>query len=84
MMMGGGGMGWMVLLPWLVGVALLTVVVIGAALIARGWQRSAAVNRRAPARELLDQRLARGEIDEDDYLRRLSALESGPLAERHR
>ena len=77
-MMGAGGMGWMMLLQWVGGVVLLVIIVVAAVLVARG--RSAAVSgeRRAAARELLDQRLARSEIDEDEYLRRLSALESRP------
>ncbi|MET9904815.1 SHOCT domain-containing protein [Streptomyces sp. NPDC006446] len=31
------------------------------------------------AEDILRERLARGEIDEDDYQRRLSALHAGPL-----
>ncbi|MEU1596040.1 SHOCT domain-containing protein [Streptomyces sp. NPDC005708] len=31
------------------------------------------------AEDILRERLARGEIDEDDYRRRLSALHAGPL-----
>ncbi|MEU1199154.1 SHOCT domain-containing protein [Streptomyces sp. NPDC005813] len=33
-----------------------------------------------PAEDILRERLARGEIDEDEYRRRLSALRAGPLA----
>ncbi|MBL3664632.1 SHOCT domain-containing protein [Streptomyces sp. M2CJ-2] len=34
---------------------------------------------RTPAEDILRERLARGEIDEDEYRRRLNALHAGPL-----
>ncbi|MGH3812718.1 MAG: SHOCT domain-containing protein [Pseudonocardiaceae bacterium] len=74
--MGGGMMVWMLL--WgLLGISLLVLAVVGAVALAR--KRS---NDQAPAPRRTDEavaelrrRLAAGEIDEDEYLRRRSALE---------
>lgn len=71
--MAGGVDGWVVVL-----LMALSMVVgyVGGQLWPRGGTRaSGAVPSLEAARQTLAQRLARGEIDEDEYLRRSSALE---------
>jgi putative membrane protein len=73
MMFPGMG-GWMmaasgILLLLIVGVAVVTV------LLRPGRAAGPGISRPS-AKELLDQRYARGEIDDDEYYRRLSVLDS--------
>ena len=75
MMFPGMG-GWMmaasgILLLLIVGLAVITVV----ALLRPSRAAGGGVSR-SSAKELLDQRYARGEIDDDEYYRRLSVLDS--------
>ena len=75
MMFPGMG-GWMmaasgILLLLIVGLAVLAVV----ALLRPGRAAGGGISRPS-AKELLDQRYARGEIDDDEYYRRLSVLDS--------
>jgi putative membrane protein len=74
----GGGMGgWM-----MAAASILALLVVGLAVVAvvallrlnAGSGRGAS---RPSARELLEQRYARGEIDDDEYFRRLTTLNSG-------
>ena len=81
MMFPGGGMGgWMmaaatILALLVVGLAVVTVVALLSA--NRGSGRGVS---KPSAHELLAQRYARGEIDDDEYFRRLSVLDSaGPM-----
>ena len=84
MMYGNGGMGWMWLF-WLLlvlGVVLLVVVVVralgGGVAGPRTDQRGAGAQPgRSRARELLDERYARGEITTEEYRERLSGLGEG-------
>ena len=55
----------------------LALIVIGIVLMVRAPSRRDPGRREDNARRILDERFARGEIDEDEYLRRLSILE-GP------
>jgi len=79
-MMGDGMMGWMVL--WTVlGLILLIAIATGVAMmVARINRRSAAAPTGVPrgqheAGEVLRKRFASGEIDDDDFRRRLAVLE---------
>ena len=77
MMFPGWGMGgWMMVGYGLVAVLILAVLV--GALIVLSRRASGPRGSVAPtsAKELLDQRYARGEIDDDEYFRRLSLLDS--------
>lgn len=72
-MMGAGSMGWMWLWPVLVvlGVAL----VIAAGVVwARGRRSTSADRSGRSARQILDERFARGEIDQEEYRRRRTEL----------
>jgi putative membrane protein len=76
MMFPGMG-GWMMaasgfLLLLIVGLAVVAVVA-----VLRPGRAAAGSISRPSAKELLDQRYARGEIDDDEYYRRLSVLDSG-------
>lgn len=74
--MAGGMMLWMLL--WgLVGLAVLVSAVAGVIVLVRRSRRDDAVGPQHPdaAVEELRRRLAEGEIDEEEYLRRRSALE---------
>ena len=81
-MVSGSGMGWMWLF-WLLlalGVVLLVVVLVravgGGVTGPTADQRGAGARPgRSRARELLDERYARGEISTEEYRERLSALE---------
>lgn len=68
------------MLLWgLVGIALLALLVMVILRLFTGRPPeflSAQPERRPDAREILDERYARGEIDEDDYQRRLRTLTS--------
>jgi putative membrane protein len=73
----GGGMGgWM-----MAGASFLALLILGLAVVAGValLRRSSGPGHgslRPSAREMLDQRYARGEIDDDEYFRRLSVLDS--------
>jgi putative membrane protein len=67
----GGGWWWAMGIGWLVFLAL--VVVLGVVLV-RHLGSSTGVNR--SAHHVLDERFARGEIDEDEYRRRRDVLRS--------
>jgi putative membrane protein len=60
------------LLLLIVGLAVVAVVA-----VLRPGRGAAGGISRPSAKELLDQRYARGEIDDDEYYRRLSVLDSG-------
>lgn len=63
------GVGWVWLLIALLGLALLIYVTVR---LARGGTSDSTPGSRA--REILDERFARGEIDEDEYQRRRNEL----------
>ncbi len=75
------GWGWAMMTFWsLIWIGFLVVVAWVAVQWARGSQggrpaQPPAAGERNSARELLDERLARGEIDVDEYQRRRSAME---------
>lgn len=74
---GGFGMGWM-WLWWLLLLVGVVVVVVGLTLAWRSGDRSrGAGTARGPssAREVLDERFARGEIDEEEYRARRRVLD---------
>ena len=76
MMFPGWGTGvWMMAAYGLVGLLVLTTAVVGVIALSRrtARNRSKTIPR---ATELLAQRYARGEIDEDEYFQRLSVLDS--------
>lgn len=67
----GGGWWWVMGIGWLVFLALVAGV---AVVLIRHYGGSSA--ERSSAGQLLDERFARGEIDEDEYRRRRDALRS--------
>jgi putative membrane protein len=73
-----GGMGWG---AWLVGsvmmLAFCALVVVGVFALVRGWFTDRVVFDRRSARQLLDDRFARGEIDVEEYTRRRELLRGG-------
>jgi putative membrane protein len=74
---GGFGMGWM-WLWWLLLLVGVVVVVVGLMLAWRSGDRSRAggtARRPSSAREILDERFARGEIDEEEYRARRRVLD---------
>ena len=71
-MMGGWGVGWGWIWPVLVLVGLIVLGYVGVRLAQGG--RSAPPGSASTARQILDERYARGEIDEDEYQRRRSVL----------
>lgn len=79
-MMDGWGMGWMWLWPTLVVLGLLALL-LAAVLWSRGRTpppqdpSSDASSDSSSARRILDERYARGEIDEEEYRRRRAELE---------
>ena len=82
------GWGWMMMLLWTIVLVVLAVGMIWAILTtSRGSSvqgtgtSSSTPDAPLSARELLDQRLARGEIDTEEYQQRRSALEE-PLTHR--
>ncbi len=72
-MMGGWGGGWMWIWPVLVLVGLAILAYVGVRLAQGG--RSAPPGSSSTARQILDDRYARGEIDEDEYRRRRAMLQ---------
>ncbi len=78
----GMGMGWMWLF-WLLmiaGVVVLVVVAvraIGGGVTPRGGRAGGAEHERGRARQVLDERYARGEIDTEEYRERLRELGEG-------
>jgi putative membrane protein len=77
MMFPGWGMGgWMMVGYSLVGLLILAVVVGALIALSRRTSGSNASIEVPSAKELLDQRYSRGEIDDDEYFRRLSVLDS--------
>ena len=75
------GWGWAMMLVWsLVWVGFLGVIAWIAVQWGRGTKRQTppAEAQGKTARELLDERFARGEIDLDDYRRRRQALDQAP------
>lgn len=75
-MMGGWPMGWMWLWPVLVVAGLLIIgyVVVRLAQSPRQTRPSGSGSGGSAARQILDERFARGEIDEDEYRRRRGQL----------
>lgn len=71
----GSMMGWMWIWPVLIMAGLLIIGYLTVRLLANGRSTESATSGRASAREILDERYARGEIDEEEYLRRRSGLE---------
>lgn len=65
----GGGWWWVMGIGWLIFLALIVVLAFA---LARGY-RPASGTRRS-AHDTLDERFARGEIDDDEYRRRRDAL----------
>ena len=65
-----GGWWWVMGIGWLVFLALIVVL---AVVLVRHYSPAAGGTRRS-AQDTLDERFARGEIDEDDYRRRRDAL----------
>ena len=77
MMFPGWGMGgWMMVDYSLVGVLILALVVGALIVLSRRTSGPEGSIAATSAKELLDQRYARGEIDDDEYFRRLSVLDS--------
>ena len=79
MMYGNYGMGlWGTLFMLVGGLLLLGLIVAGVVLLAhylKGSDRSSAsVDANRPARQVLSQRYALGEIDENEYIQRLNVL----------
>jgi putative membrane protein len=72
-MMGGWGMGWVWIWPVLVLVGLAILAYVGVRLAQGG--RSAPPGDASTARQILDERYARGEIDEEEYRHRRSTLQ---------
>lgn len=74
MMMNGWMFGWMWVWPLLV-LAGLLLLGYGVVRLAQGWSPGPGnAGRGSSAQQILDERFARGEIDEDDYRRRRAQL----------
>lgn len=69
--MDGSMMGWLWIWPVLI---LIGLVLLGYLVFRLAQRRSGPGTQRASAREILDQRYARGEIDEEEYRRRREGL----------
>ncbi|HEY7484329.1 MAG TPA: hypothetical protein VH912_07670 [Streptosporangiaceae bacterium] len=72
---GGGGPGWWVLFPISFGLFWIAIAAGGFWLLRRrtGWQQKQE-DPRTKAESVLAERFARGDIDEDEYYRRLATL----------
>lgn len=70
--MGGWGMGWMWIWPFLILVGLVILGYLGILLVQ--GRTSAPSPGWSSARQILDERFARGEIDEEEYRRRRAEL----------
>jgi putative membrane protein len=68
----GGAMVWWMVVESLIGVLVVAAIVVGVAVLLRGGLG----DRVGSARRILDERFARGEIDEDEFNRRAAALRS--------
>ncbi|SFQ69592.1 putative membrane protein [Amycolatopsis arida] len=68
------GMGWWMLLWGLVGLAVLTLAVLGIVWLVRSLTNRPAAPLEDPARAELRRRYAAGQLDRDEYLRRLDDL----------
>lgn len=77
MMYGGYGWGWMMLMP-LVWVALIAAIVWAVVQLAHTPGKSSTEDRRESARDILDRRLASGEIDAEAYRRVREELDREP------
>jgi putative membrane protein len=79
MMNGVGPVGWLVSLLLLLMVAAAVVVLVVFALRRPGTGGGAgpSIPPRSSAREILDERYARGEVEHDDYIRRRDELDRG-------
>lgn len=77
----GGGMGgWMMAAASILALLVVGLAVVAVVALLRLNSGSGRGVSRPSARDLLDQRYARGEIDDDEYFRRLSVLDSaGPV-----
>lgn len=60
---------------WLGSAVFLALIAIGIVMLARWASRDGLGRRALDARRILDERFARGEIDEEEYQRRRSVLE---------
>jgi putative membrane protein len=69
---GGGASVWWMIVESLIWVLVVAAIVVGAAVLMRGGVGDGA----GSARRILDERFARGEIDEDEFNRRAAALKS--------
>jgi putative membrane protein len=78
MMFPGGGMGgWMMAAASILAFLVVGLAVVAVVALLRLNGGSGRGTSRPSARDLLQQRYARGEIDNDEYFRRLSTLDSG-------
>lgn len=76
MMMGGGAMGWIgIVWPQLVVIGLGVLIYLGYRLIAPSREDPLTGNI-SSARRILDERYARGEIDEQEYRRRRNEIDT--------
>lgn len=72
--MGGAGWGWVFLILLLAGIAAVVVALVRLRTAGRGEQSPGGAGR-SSARQILDERFARGEIDADEYQQRVRQLE---------
>jgi putative membrane protein len=72
----GGGMGAWAVLVWLLVVALIVLAVVGIVVLVRSSERrpEATTRQRESPQDVLRRRYAAGEIDEEEFERRLAAL----------
>jgi putative membrane protein len=69
---GGGAAVWWMIVESLIWVLIVAAMVVGVAVLMRGGLG----HEGGSARRILDERLARGEIDEEEFNRRVAALRS--------
>ncbi|HVX23351.1 MAG TPA: hypothetical protein VHB02_18565 [Acidimicrobiales bacterium] len=81
---GGGWSFWEVGLMW-VGMIAFWALIIWAvyALVSTAFHRGSANDRRDDARRILDERLAKGEIDSEEYRRIVDELSGKPRSDTH-